>query len=101
MRNLLITICLILLFVGGCSSVILYHPDKTLEQCLQDSLDCEFHDPFVIWLPFKAPGAPPYYPSCMKKKGYISLTEEQWKQLPTKTRKCQAIPHSEYYIAGK
>jgi len=102
MKKIIFTICLMLLIgMEGCAQVILYHPDKTLEQSRQDSLDCEFHDPYVIWLPFKAPGAPPYYLSCMERKGYTALTNEEWKQLNTKTKIQQAIPYSEYYISGK
>lgn len=101
MKRVICIICLMVGCIGGCAPVILYHPNKTLEQCRQDSLECEFHDPFVIWLPFRAPGAPPYYHSCMTRKGYKALTQKQWSQLPTKTRKQQAVPFSQYYLAGR
>lgn len=89
-RAVLCTICLLLLFVGGCNSYW-YKPDKTIEQALQDSSICNQTWSIILDNPF-------LYADCMRRHGYREFTKEQ---LPAgiKTRDTDAMGFTK--VAGK
>jgi len=76
MKRIVCTICLLILLVNGCTSCW-YQPDKTLEQCLQDVIECKRQARnsglFPLQLGFLSTSPSPmrqFYMDCMQMKGY-------------------------------
>lgn len=96
MKKLLCTICLLLVVsVSGCASWYWYQPGKTLEQCRQDFLECNYEASKHSYVPHGF-GVSPMSAEmqtgfqkvrlcmqCMQARGYYGLYE---KQLPVGTR---------------
>jgi len=107
MRRVMCTICLIaVLLISGCNAYW-YQPGKTLEQCVQDVIECKGEakrsglSPFQTGFLSTSPSPmQECYIACMRLKGYQSYHR---KYLPTGVRAQYVIikGYSSFNAAGR